>query len=79
MKKLPVHSARGAPEDRVRRVGDDLGRAAVLRGLLAAEQVQRGGRDHGARPERVHGDPAVACSSSAMPSTHMLMPYFAIV
>ncbi len=45
----------------------------------AAEQVlHRGGRDHGARPQRVERDPA-CLNSPAMPSTHMLMPNFAIV
>ena len=44
-------------EDRVGRVGHDLGRARAVHRRVAAEQVlHRRGRDHGARPDRVDGD-----------------------
>ena len=46
--------------------------------VAAQEIADRGGGDGGARPQRIEGD-AAAFSSSAMPSTHRLMPYFAMV
>ena len=40
MKKLPVHLARRPVEDRVGGVGHDLGRAAIGRHRVAAEQLR---------------------------------------
>src|SRR5262249_51970870 len=43
-------------EDRIRRVGDDVGGARAPHYLVAAEQVlDRRGRDRGTRPQRVDG------------------------
>ena len=51
----------------------------MLHALVAGERVaDRGGGDAGARPQRVEGD-AVVGELRRHASTHMLMPYFAMV
>ena len=80
MKKLPVHSRLG-------RVRMTCAASAMISGvrlpldrLVAAEQVlHRGGGDDRARPERVDRDALPPGTRRPCPSTHMLMPNFAIV
>ena len=80
MKKLPVVVRASRIEDRVRGVGHDLRLAHPVDLLARARESSR----CAAVAITVRGHSALtampsARNSSAMPSTHMLMPNFAIV
>ena len=80
MQNCPVNSRDGLSQNGVRGIAHDLGRAAGAHHGVAAEQIaDRGGGDGGARPQRVDGDALRISIHPTMPSTHMLMPNFAIV